>query len=219
MTFGRMAVDSFESAEVEYLSLSSRQVLCRQSWWQMWYFWQCECSRTIMMNVWPGCLDDFFDIWNVSYGCHLHVMSAGFLLCSMYVLAALPHLQKVVDLGHCVQFSFLRLCLQFHVVFSFCVIKCCEIACQYSVIGSSKLPYYDFSRSLLPLIVDCLQPITSRPGEKLASTLTPCGIIQNMSSATLERLAYFERVSSRCCHQAVISANQTVLLISMGSEW
>jgi len=47
-----------------------------------------------------------------------------------------------------------------------------------------------------PVVFDCLQTITSRPKEKLASTLTTCGMIKNMSHATLERSAYFECVCS-----------------------
>jgi hypothetical protein len=59
----------------------------------------------------------------------------------------------------------------------------------------------------------------SRPEEHPASALTPCAMIGNMSHATLEMSAYFECVSSYGYHQSVISGNQNVLLISMGSEW
>ena len=76
-----------------------------------------------------------------------------------------------------------------------------------------------FSGRVSPVVFDCLQPITSRPREKLASTPTPCGMIENMSHATLERSANFECVSSCCRHQSVMSGIQNVLLISIGSEW
>jgi len=33
ITFGRMAVDLFDSADIQYFSSSSTEVLCRQSWW------------------------------------------------------------------------------------------------------------------------------------------------------------------------------------------
>jgi len=51
--------------------------------------------------------------------------------------------QKVVDLCHSLQFSFLRILLQFQVVVSFRGIQCCTIAHQYSIFDLSKLPNYD----------------------------------------------------------------------------
>ena len=42
-----------------------------------------------------------------------------------------------------------------------------------------------FSWRVSPVVLDCLQPITSRPRENLAYTLTPCSMIENMSHATL----------------------------------
>ena len=122
------------------LTLSSRVVLCRQSWWQRWSFRPFKCHRTMMLKEWPGCCDDIVCIRNVSSGCHLLVFCARFLQRSTEVLAALPHLQKVVDLGHSVQFSSLCLSLHFRVVFCVHCIQCWVIACQYPVIGLSKLP-------------------------------------------------------------------------------
>jgi len=52
------------------------------------------------------------------------------------------------------------------------------------------------SRRVSPVVFDCLQPITSRPRAKPASTPTPCGMIENMSRNTLERSAYKVCVSS-----------------------
>jgi len=102
-----------------------------------------------MLHIWPGCFDDLCGIWYVSYGCHLRVSSARFLLSSTLVLAAPPYLHKVMDLGHSVQFSVLRLFLWFPGVFSFRGIQDCAIARHYSVIGTRKLPYYDsFPRCL-----------------------------------------------------------------------
>jgi len=75
-----------------------------------------------------------------------------------------------------------------------------------------------FSRMASPVVFDCLQPITSRPRERLASTPTLCGTIESISCATLEGLAYFECMSSCWRHQLVISGNQNVLLISIWSE-
>jgi len=76
-----------------------------------------------------------------------------------------------------------------------------------------------FLRRVSPVGVDCLQPITSRPREKLDSTLPPCGMIENVLHATLERSAYFECIPSCWRHQSVMSGNQNLLLISIGSEW
>ena len=81
-TFCRMAVNSFDSADIKSLTLSSRAVLCRQSWCHRWFFRQFKCSLTIIFKVWLGCFDDLFSIWNVSYSCHLFILSARFLLCS-----------------------------------------------------------------------------------------------------------------------------------------
>jgi len=50
------------------------------------------------------------------------------------------------------------------------------------------------SRRVSPVIFDCLQLITSCPRDKLDSTPTPCGMIENKSRATLDWSAYFEHV-------------------------
>jgi len=75
------------------------------------------------------------------------------------------------------------------------------------------------SRRVLPVVFDCLQPIMSRPREKLASTQTPCGMIENILHATLEWSAYVGWVSSCWRHHSVISGNQNVVLISIGWKW
>jgi len=62
-----------------------------------------------------------------------------------------------------------------------------------------------FSGRVPPVVFECLQPITSRPREDLASTLTPCGMLENMSHATMERLQYFECNCPCCRPQSVIS--------------
>jgi len=78
--FDWMMVDSPDSADIYDLSSSSREVLCRQSWWQRWSFWQFKCSGTIMLKEWPGCFDDLFCVRNLSHGGYLLVLSARFLL-------------------------------------------------------------------------------------------------------------------------------------------
>ena len=52
-----------------------------------------------------------------------------------------------------------------------------------------------FSRSVLPVVSDCLQPITSHTREKLGTTPTPCGMIKKIPRATLDRSVNFECVS------------------------
>jgi hypothetical protein len=47
----------------------------------------------------------------------------------------------------------------------------------------------------------------------------PSGMIENMSSVTLERLMYFECLCSGCRHHTRICGIHTVLLMSTGSEW
>jgi len=68
------------------------------------------------------------------------------------------------------------------------------------------------------VVSDCLQPITSCARKKLSSTVTPGGMIQNMSQATLEWSAYFECISSCWHHQAVMSSIQNVMWIIIGYE-
>ena len=75
-----MTVDSSDSEDIQYLSSSSREVLCRQRWWQWRSFWQYKCSRTIMLKEWPGCIDDPFHVRKVSHSGLLLVLSARFLL-------------------------------------------------------------------------------------------------------------------------------------------
>jgi len=73
------------------------------------------------------------------------------------------------------------------------------------------------SRSVSPVTLDWLQVIMSHAREQLPSPQAPCGGIENMSHATLPRSVYFECIF--CCwrHQLVISGNQNVLLLCMGS--
>jgi len=90
---------------------------------------------------------------------------------------------------------------------------------NHPLLAQAKCLTATFSQSIAPVVLDCLQPIMSRPREKLASTPTQCGIMEDMSRATLDRSSYFEYVSSCLYHQSVISSDQNVLLISLGSKW
>jgi len=81
ITFSWKAVNSSDSADIYYLSSSSREVHCIKCWWHRWSLWRCKCSCTMVLHIWPGSFDDLFSIWNVSHGCHLCVLSTRFILC------------------------------------------------------------------------------------------------------------------------------------------
>jgi len=81
VTIGWMTVDCSESGDIQYCSLSSWEVHCRQSWWQRWFSWQFKICCNIMVEIIPGCIDDHFGIWNVTYGCQWLVLSTRFYLC------------------------------------------------------------------------------------------------------------------------------------------
>jgi len=144
ITLDWMTVDSPYKVNTKYLNSSSRVVLCGLRLWQRWSFWQCDCSLTIMLKEWTGCVDNLLHVRNVFYGGHLLVSSMRFHLCSTQVLAALLHLQNVMNIGHSVQFPFLRLFLHFQVIFCVHGIQFWVSASQNPVIGLSELPYNDF---------------------------------------------------------------------------
>jgi len=75
-------VDSLDLVDIQYFSLSSREVLCGQHWQHRWYFQQFQRRGTIMLNVWLGRSHDLVSIWNVFYRCQLLDFRARFLLCS-----------------------------------------------------------------------------------------------------------------------------------------
>lgn len=74
-------------------------------------------------------------------------------------------------------------------------------------------------RKLLLVVFDCLLPITSRPSENLAYTLTPCGMIENISHPTVKRLCCLESVCSCWRPQSVRPNMQNVMLNPIGLEW
>jgi len=76
-----------------------------------------------------------------------------------------------------------------------------------------------FLGRISPVVFDWVHSIMFCRRERLASTPTPCGIINNMLCATLERSAYVECVSAYSCNQSVISGSENVLGVSMGSKW
>jgi len=219
ITFGWMVVDSFDSVDITYVSSSSREVLCSQSWWQWWSFWLFTCRHTIMLEVWPGCFDDLFSIWNISYGCHLLLLGARFLQCSIWVLAARPHCPKVVYFDHSVQFlsSTTRFSSK-----SFSVLVVCNAGSwttNIPLLARANYLTMTFPRSASPVVFHCLQPLMPHTREKLACTLTPCGMIENISRAPVERSAFFARILFCWCYWSVISGTKNLVLISIGLGW
>jgi len=219
ISFNRMTVDSSDLADVWYLCSSSTDVFCRQSWWQRRSFWQLKCSPSFMLREWPEWFDNHFRVRNVSYGCQL-----------AYFEREVPSVSHV-DFG-CPATS-PSSCRPWPILCKFISSASCFISKQFSVFlvsntGSShaKIPLLTRANYLTTpvswhvshVVFDCLQQIPSRPREKLASTLTLCGIIENMSRATFKRSAYFECVSSGWYHLSVISGIENVLLISIESE-
>jgi len=219
ITFGWITVYSFDFANTQYFSWASWEVLCRRSWWQRWSFPQYKCSCTIMLNVSPACFDNLFSIWNVSYSGHLLVLSARFLLCSTYILAAMQHLRKVEYLGHSMQFLLLCLCLHFKKLSVFVVCNDGSTPASNPLLARGNCLSTTFSHTVLSVVVDCLLPITSHTWEQLVSTATPCGIFENMLRATLKRVGYCECISLCWPHRCMISGIQNLLLISIRSEW
>jgi len=77
--FNWKRVNSADSADVQYFTSSSREVLHWQRWWQWRSVWQFTCSWTLRYKEWPGCSDDLFFVRNVSHGSCLHDLNARFL--------------------------------------------------------------------------------------------------------------------------------------------
>ena len=100
-------------------------------------------AKVIIPTIWMS-PHDLFRIRNVSHRSHLLVLRVRFLLCRSSVLAAQPHHQNVVELGHSVQCVFHCLSIRFVVGFFVHRIQWWVITCQYHGIGSSKLSYNDF---------------------------------------------------------------------------
>jgi len=173
-----------------------------------------------MLKEWPGCFDDLFCVQNVSNSGHLPVSSARFV--TGYPIgfgcpATSP--KRSAPWPFCT-ISFASASFFISELFSVFVVS-------YSGSVPAKMPSLARANCLtttssprvLPVVFDCLQPITSRPREELASTPTQYGMIENMSRAILAVSAYFECVSSCWRQQSVMSGTQNVLLISIGSEW
>jgi hypothetical protein len=100
----------------------------------------------------------------------------------------------------------------------FAVLNSGSVPANIPLLAQSNCVTTTFSQSVSPVVFNCLQLIWSRLREKLDSTPNPCGMIDGILRATLERSAYFECVSSGWRHQSAMSCIQNVLLLSIGSE-
>ena len=136
------------------------------------------------------------DTWMISSVCGMYptAVICLFWACHSFWVAHSPWLPCHV----CKQLWTLAILCIFLSIASFCI----SVSFSVFIVSNSgsapaKIPLLDranclttaFSQRVSPVVFDCLQPISSRPREKLPSTPTPCRMIQNMSHATLQRLA------------------------------
>jgi len=145
------------------------------------------------------------------------MLSAKILLCSTLVLAALLHLQTVMDLWHLVDFPFLQHFLHFRVIFCVCGIQCWVIICQNPIIAFSKLPFNDIF--VQRLICSFWRPQADNISAKGKTGLNSETTWYETESAALVRFAYVECVSSCWWHQLVMSGIQNLRLIFTASGW
>jgi len=183
-----------------------------------WAFGQFQCRHTCILKVWPWCFDHLFRIWHVSYYCHLLGLRAIFLLCGVNI--GLPcHMSKILW-TLAIRCNFLSSASLFtSKLFSVFVISNVVLSPSNSkLLTPAMCPTITILQRVWPVVEDCLQLITSHPREQLMSTSMLCGILENISFATIERLVEFDCVFSSWCHQSVISGIENVLLIFMRSE-
>jgi len=126
----------------------------------------------------------------MSHSSLMLVLRARIQFGSTSVLAALPHLRKVVNLGHSVQYSSSPSLFISFSFSEFILSNAGSVPAKISLLAGANCITTNFLRSVSPVVIDCLQPILSQPRQKLASTPTPCGMIENMSRAPLKRLVY-----------------------------
>jgi len=213
ITPGRMAVDMSDSANIQYLSSSSREVLCRQSWWHRWF---CDNLNAAAPSC-PKSDQNALTIYSVSEMYPTTVISvfwARYSFCAARRFWLPSHISKK-SWTLAIQCNFFCLASRFISMSFWGLIGSTSGTSPASnlLIARANSLTTTFSRRLLPVVFDSFHLTTSCAREKLASTLTSCGMINNMSRATFERSAYFECISSCCRHQWVMSGNQNLLLI------
>jgi len=172
-----MTVHSCHLPDIQYFSLSSRQIICRQSWWQRWSFWQFKCSR-------PSGWNSDEDTLNISSVYKMNSMSVigmfwswdSFCVAHRFWLPC--HISK----------KLWTLAIQCSLL-SFTSLFISESFPEYAVSNDGTLPAKipllawtncvatALSRNVSPVVFDCLHLISFHTREKLASTPTPCGMI------------------------------------------
>ena len=129
----------------------------------------------------------------------------------MKVLAALPHLQKIENLGHSMQSSTSASLFIYKLFLVSLVSNAGLLHTNILLLAHANCLTRIFLQRVLPVVINCLQLIMPPPREDLASTLKPCGALENILCTTLERLAKLECMSFHLCHQSVIFSRQNVL--------
>lgn len=172
-----------------------------------------------MLKVRPGCLDDLFRIWYVSYGCHLFIwVWDSFCEAAMFCL---PYHRSKTLWAMAIRCNFIC-CSSLFISMSLSVLVVCNAGwspVSTPLLAQANCLTMTFSRIVSPVVFVCIHQITSRASDPRASTLTGRDMRENISCTTLERLAYIQCHSSSCCHHWVISGNQNVQQISIASEW
>jgi len=95
-----MVVDSWYTADIRWICVPSRVVICGQIWWHRWPFGQFQCSSRIISKVWPGCYDNLLSVQSVSNSYSLFHLRSICFLCSTRTVASIWHVANVVDCGH-----------------------------------------------------------------------------------------------------------------------
>jgi len=219
ITFDCMTVDSSDLAAIQYLSSSSREVLCRPRWWQRRTFWQCKCSHTIMLKSDHEALtiSSVSEMYPTVIICLLWARDSSWVALRFWLPCHIS--KKLWTLASLCIFLSSASFFMSELFSVFVESNSRSAPAKILLLGRANCLTMNCWRRVPPVVFDCLQPMTSRPMEKWASTPTLCGMIENISCATLERWACFEFVSACWHHRSVMSGNHNVLLISIGSEW
>jgi hypothetical protein len=145
-------------------------------------------------------------------------LSVRFLLCRTKVMATLAHRQKVVDLGHSAQLPLLYLSLHHHFIWVLVASNGGSLPGNNPLLPRANCVTTTFSWMVSACGFWLPPPHHVVPKGNWASIVMPWGMIGNMLRATLERSAYIEYVLSCWDYQSVISVNQNVLLVPIGSQ-
>jgi len=171
-----------------------------------------------MVKVWPGCKGDGFRDQNVFHGSRLLVSVQDHFWVARRIW--LPWQISNKSWTFAIVCNFLSSASFFiSELFSvFIVSNSGSAPAKILLLARANCQTTTFSRRVPRVVFDSVQPLTSRRWDRLASTPTPCGMMEAMLRATSERLVCLECVPSCGCHQSVMSSNQNSLLIHIASE-